>query len=153
MWGQGGRALARRFLAWFLLCLPRELLGSPQDWPLLLASCLVPGALQLTSLPLLPESPRYLFIDRGDAEACLAGESLTSGPKALLTKGHIFPEHVGPHFLGFLYQGKAVPLFVPSIHPFKSASHMPRQQVEQTQLLLSRKPRWYRERAPLPQYM
>nr|XP_036849251.1 solute carrier family 2, facilitated glucose transporter member 11 isoform X4 [Manis javanica] len=50
----------------------RELLGSPQDWPLLLASCLVPGALQLTSLPLLPESPRYLFIDRGDAEACLA---------------------------------------------------------------------------------
>ncbi|XP_057347408.1 solute carrier family 2, facilitated glucose transporter member 11 isoform X3 [Manis pentadactyla] len=49
----------------------RELLGGPQDWPLLLASCLVPGALQLTSLPLLPESPRYLFIDRGDAEACL----------------------------------------------------------------------------------
>ncbi|KAK2488590.1 hypothetical protein MC885_018395 [Smutsia gigantea] len=50
----------------------RELLGGPQDWPLLLASCLVPGALQLTSLPLFPESPRYLFIDRGDAEACLA---------------------------------------------------------------------------------
>ncbi|KAF6081902.1 hypothetical protein HJG60_008892 [Phyllostomus discolor] len=50
----------------------RELLGGPQAWPLLLASCLVPGLLQLASLPLLPESPRYLLIDRGDAEACLA---------------------------------------------------------------------------------
>ncbi|XP_024900311.1 solute carrier family 2, facilitated glucose transporter member 11 isoform X3 [Pteropus alecto] len=49
----------------------RELLGSPQAWPLLLASCLVPGVLQLTSLPLLPESPRYLLIDRGDTETCL----------------------------------------------------------------------------------
>ncbi|XP_053443043.1 solute carrier family 2, facilitated glucose transporter member 11 isoform X4 [Nycticebus coucang] len=50
----------------------RELLGSPEAWPLLLASCVVPGALQLISLPLLPESPRYLLIDRGDTEACLA---------------------------------------------------------------------------------
>ncbi|KAM5311609.1 solute carrier family 2, facilitated glucose transporter member 11 isoform 3-T3 [Glossophaga mutica] len=50
----------------------RELLGGPQAWPLLLASCLVPGLLQLASLPLLPESPRYLLIDRGDTEACLA---------------------------------------------------------------------------------
>ncbi|KAM8818420.1 solute carrier family 2, facilitated glucose transporter member 11 isoform 2-T2 [Rhynchonycteris naso] len=50
----------------------RELLGGPQAWPLLLASCLVPGVLQLASLPLLPESPRYLLIDRGDPEACLA---------------------------------------------------------------------------------
>ncbi|XP_006140268.1 solute carrier family 2, facilitated glucose transporter member 11 [Tupaia chinensis] len=50
----------------------REFLGGPQAWPLLLASCLVPGVLQLSTLPLLPESPRYLLIDRGDAEACLA---------------------------------------------------------------------------------
>ncbi|XP_021112944.1 solute carrier family 2, facilitated glucose transporter member 11 isoform X4 [Heterocephalus glaber] len=50
----------------------RELLGGPQAWPLLLASCLVPGVLQLASLPLLPESPRYLLIDRGDTEACVA---------------------------------------------------------------------------------
>ncbi|XP_077016327.1 solute carrier family 2, facilitated glucose transporter member 11 isoform X2 [Tamandua tetradactyla] len=49
----------------------RELLGSPQAWPLLLSSCLVPGVLQLASLPFLPESPRYLLIDRGDTEACL----------------------------------------------------------------------------------
>uniref|UniRef100_A0A8C7EW95 Solute carrier family 2, facilitated glucose transporter member 5 n=1 Tax=Neovison vison TaxID=452646 RepID=A0A8C7EW95_NEOVI len=50
----------------------RELLGDPEAWPLLLASCLMPGLLQLASLPLLPESPRYLLIDRGDTEACLA---------------------------------------------------------------------------------
>ncbi|XP_032731903.1 solute carrier family 2, facilitated glucose transporter member 11 isoform X2 [Lontra canadensis] len=50
----------------------RELLGDPGAWPLLLASCLVPGLLQLASLPLLPESSRYLLIDRGDTEACLA---------------------------------------------------------------------------------
>ncbi|KAL0625872.1 LOW QUALITY PROTEIN: Solute carrier family 2, facilitated glucose transporter member 11 [Plecturocebus cupreus] len=50
----------------------RELLGGPQAWPLLLASCQVPGVLQIASLPLLPESPCYLLIDRGDAEACLA---------------------------------------------------------------------------------
>ncbi|XP_045881600.1 solute carrier family 2, facilitated glucose transporter member 11 isoform X8 [Meles meles] len=51
----------------------RELLGDPGTWPLLLASCLVPGLLQLAFLPLLPESPRYLLIDRGDTQACLAG--------------------------------------------------------------------------------
>nr|XP_003478003.1 solute carrier family 2, facilitated glucose transporter member 11 isoform X1 [Cavia porcellus]XP_023416570.1 solute carrier family 2, facilitated glucose transporter member 11 isoform X1 [Cavia porcellus] len=49
----------------------RELLGGPQAWPLLLATCLVPGVLQLASLPLLPESPRYLLIDRGDTKACV----------------------------------------------------------------------------------
>ncbi|KAM4827649.1 solute carrier family 2, facilitated glucose transporter member 11 [Thomomys bottae] len=49
----------------------REFLGGPQAWPLLLASCLVPGVLQLTTLPLLPESPRYLLIDCGDTNACL----------------------------------------------------------------------------------
>ncbi|XP_044897619.1 solute carrier family 2, facilitated glucose transporter member 11 isoform X3 [Felis catus] len=50
----------------------RKLLGDPQAWHLLLASCLVPGVLQLAFLPLLPESSRYLLIDRGDMEACLA---------------------------------------------------------------------------------
>ncbi|XP_058148744.1 solute carrier family 2, facilitated glucose transporter member 11 isoform X3 [Dasypus novemcinctus] len=59
----------------------RELLGSPQDWPLLLSSCLVPGLLQLVSLPFLPESPRFLLIDRGDTEACLTAlRRLRGGP-------------------------------------------------------------------------
>ncbi|XP_004716398.1 solute carrier family 2, facilitated glucose transporter member 11 isoform X1 [Echinops telfairi] len=49
----------------------REFLGGPQAWPLLLSSCLVPAVLQLASLPLLPESPRFLLIDCGDMPACL----------------------------------------------------------------------------------
>ncbi|XP_045675820.1 solute carrier family 2, facilitated glucose transporter member 11 isoform X3 [Phyllostomus hastatus] len=61
----------------------RELLGGPQAWPLLLASCLVPGLLQLASLPLLPESPRYLLIDRGDAEACLSALQRLRGTEDL----------------------------------------------------------------------
>ncbi|XP_012579406.1 PREDICTED: solute carrier family 2, facilitated glucose transporter member 11 isoform X1 [Condylura cristata] len=59
----------------------RELLGGPQVWPLLLASCLVPGVLQLVSLPLLPESPRYLLIDRGDTKACLTALQRLRGTK------------------------------------------------------------------------
>ncbi|XP_070331740.1 solute carrier family 2, facilitated glucose transporter member 11 isoform X4 [Odocoileus virginianus] len=61
----------------------RELLGGPQAWPLLLASCLVPGALQLASLPLLPESPRYLLIDCGDPAACQAALQRLRGPADL----------------------------------------------------------------------
>ncbi|XP_069414456.1 solute carrier family 2, facilitated glucose transporter member 11 isoform X13 [Ovis canadensis] len=61
----------------------RELLGGPQAWPLLLASCLVPGALQLASLPLLPESPRYLLIDCGDPAACRAALQRLRGPADL----------------------------------------------------------------------
>ncbi|KAI4569029.1 hypothetical protein MJG53_014647 [Ovis ammon polii x Ovis aries] len=63
--------------------LGRELLGGPQAWPLLLASCLVPGALQLASLPLLPESPRYLLIDCGDPAACRAALQRLRGPADL----------------------------------------------------------------------
>ncbi|KAM9622465.1 LOW QUALITY PROTEIN: solute carrier family 2, facilitated glucose transporter member 11 [Trichechus inunguis] len=53
----------------------RELLGGPHTWPLLLSSCLVPGVLQLASLPLLPESPCYLLTDCRDIEACLAADA------------------------------------------------------------------------------
>lgn len=47
-----------------------EVLGSEALWPYLLASNAVPGLLQLLTLPLFPESPRYLLIDRGDRVAC-----------------------------------------------------------------------------------
>ncbi|XP_069476019.1 solute carrier family 2, facilitated glucose transporter member 11 isoform X1 [Ambystoma mexicanum] len=50
----------------------REILGSEESWPLLLASNAVPGMLQLITLPWLPESPRYLLIDRGDKESCIS---------------------------------------------------------------------------------
>lgn len=112
---QGGKALTRRLPTHSLLCLSRELLGGPQAWPLLLASCLVPGVFQLTSLPLLPESPRYLLIDRGDAETCLVGESLTSGHQTSLDQGAHLPR-AWSYFLGFIYQGKlSLSLCHPSI--------------------------------------
>ncbi|KAG6929104.1 solute carrier family 2 member 11, partial [Chelydra serpentina] len=49
----------------------RDLLGGEESWPLLLASNVVPGLIQLVTLPWLPESPRYLLIDRGDKESCI----------------------------------------------------------------------------------
>nr|XP_033812120.1 solute carrier family 2, facilitated glucose transporter member 11 isoform X3 [Geotrypetes seraphini] len=49
----------------------REILGSEEMWPLLLASNAVPGVLQLIVLPWLPESPRFLLIDQGDKESCI----------------------------------------------------------------------------------
>ncbi|PKU31769.1 solute carrier family facilitated glucose transporter member 11 [Limosa lapponica baueri] len=52
----------------------RELLGGEESWPFLLASNAVPALIQLTALPWLPESPRYLLIDRGDKESCISGE-------------------------------------------------------------------------------
>lgn len=52
----------------------RDLLGGEESWPFLLASNVVPALIQLTALPWLPESPRYLLIDRGDEESCISGE-------------------------------------------------------------------------------
>ncbi|XP_053557944.1 solute carrier family 2, facilitated glucose transporter member 11 [Bombina bombina] len=49
----------------------REILGSEEMWPLLLASNVVPGVLQLLVLPWLPESPRYLLIDLKDKDSCV----------------------------------------------------------------------------------
>lgn len=111
----GDRALTRRHLAQPLLCLPRELLGGPQAWPLLLASCLVPGVLQLASLPLLPESPRYLFIDCGDSEACLAGESLTLGPQTTFDHGAHLARACGSLFPGSHLFRKSYPSLCASI--------------------------------------
>ncbi|XP_053136285.1 solute carrier family 2, facilitated glucose transporter member 11 isoform X4 [Hemicordylus capensis] len=50
----------------------RELLGAEENWPLLLASNVVPGLIQLVLLPWAPESPRYLLIDRGDEASCIS---------------------------------------------------------------------------------
>ncbi|XP_056465502.1 solute carrier family 2, facilitated glucose transporter member 11-like [Gadus chalcogrammus] len=47
----------------------RELLGSDSAWPYLLASSGVPAVVQFVSLLFFPESPRYLYIDKGDTEA------------------------------------------------------------------------------------
>ncbi|XP_020789909.1 solute carrier family 2, facilitated glucose transporter member 11-like [Boleophthalmus pectinirostris] len=48
----------------------KELLGTDNAWPLLLAISGLPAFFQFTTLLLFPESPRYTYIDKGDTEAC-----------------------------------------------------------------------------------
>ncbi|XP_066493025.1 solute carrier family 2, facilitated glucose transporter member 5-like [Tiliqua scincoides] len=50
----------------------RMILGSTEGWPVLLGLTGVPAALQLLLLPLFPESPRYLLIQKGDEEGARA---------------------------------------------------------------------------------
>ncbi|RVE68174.1 hypothetical protein OJAV_G00089910 [Oryzias javanicus] len=47
-----------------------EVLGQEEFWPYLLSTTCIPAILQLLILPWFPESPRYLFIDKGDEEGC-----------------------------------------------------------------------------------
>ncbi|KAM4634102.1 solute carrier family 2 member 11, like [Polymixia lowei] len=47
-----------------------ELLGTEDRWPWLLAFNGFTAVLQLLTLPFLPESPRYLLLDRGDRQGC-----------------------------------------------------------------------------------
>ncbi|XP_038200361.1 solute carrier family 2, facilitated glucose transporter member 9 [Arvicola amphibius] len=48
-----------------LLGLP-ELLGKESTWPYLFGVIVVPALVQLASLPFLPESPRYLLLEKDD---------------------------------------------------------------------------------------
>ncbi|XP_041815756.1 solute carrier family 2 member 11, like [Chelmon rostratus] len=47
-----------------------ELLGTQERWPWLLGFNGFTSLLQLSTLPFLPESPRFLLLDRGDRRAC-----------------------------------------------------------------------------------
>ncbi|KAM9330847.1 solute carrier family 2, facilitated glucose transporter member 11-like [Gastrophryne carolinensis] len=49
----------------------REILGSEESLHFLLASNAIPAVLQLLVLPWLPESPRYLLIDKKDRDSCV----------------------------------------------------------------------------------
>uniref|UniRef100_W5MIG2 Solute carrier family 2, facilitated glucose transporter member 5 n=1 Tax=Lepisosteus oculatus TaxID=7918 RepID=W5MIG2_LEPOC len=48
----------------------KEVLGTEELWPVLLAFSGLTALLQLVTLPFFPESPRYLLIDRGDRAKC-----------------------------------------------------------------------------------
>lgn len=50
-----------------------ELLGTEERWPWLLGFNGFAALLQLFTLPFLPESPRFLLLDRGDRQACEKG--------------------------------------------------------------------------------
>ncbi|XP_042328106.1 LOW QUALITY PROTEIN: solute carrier family 2, facilitated glucose transporter member 11-like [Sceloporus undulatus] len=72
----------------------KEVLGAEEAWPLLLASNALPALIQLLLLPWAPESPRFLLIDRGDPDSCLAalrslrgGGDLAAEMKELLAEG------------------------------------------------------------------
>lgn len=43
----------------------RSLLGSENQWPVLLAMTIVPAIFQLATLPFCPESPKFLLLSRG----------------------------------------------------------------------------------------
>uniref|UniRef100_A0A3B3C8T6 Solute carrier family 2 member 11, like n=1 Tax=Oryzias melastigma TaxID=30732 RepID=A0A3B3C8T6_ORYME len=47
----------------------RELLGTKKDWPWLLGFNGFAALFQLFTLPFLPESPRFLLLERGDSQA------------------------------------------------------------------------------------
>uniref|UniRef100_A0A3Q3IMT6 Major facilitator superfamily (MFS) profile domain-containing protein n=1 Tax=Monopterus albus TaxID=43700 RepID=A0A3Q3IMT6_MONAL len=48
-----------------------ELLGKEEYWPLLLSLVVCPTMVQLMLLPWFPESPRYLFIEKGNVDATI----------------------------------------------------------------------------------
>ncbi|XP_070696759.1 solute carrier family 2, facilitated glucose transporter member 11-like [Pempheris klunzingeri] len=48
----------------------KEIMGTEEMWPYLLAVSGIPAILQFVTLLFLPEAPRYLYIDKGDAEGC-----------------------------------------------------------------------------------
>ncbi|XP_064424362.1 solute carrier family 2, facilitated glucose transporter member 11-like [Latimeria chalumnae] len=49
----------------------REMLGTENLWPVLLAFSGLPALIQLLTLPFFPESPRYLLVDKGEKEKCM----------------------------------------------------------------------------------
>lgn len=52
----------------------REIMGTEELWPYLLAVSGIPAILQFVTLLFFPEAPRYLYIDKGDTEGCKKGE-------------------------------------------------------------------------------
>ena len=43
-----------------------NVLGNDAGWPFLLGLTVIPGVLQLITLPFCPESPKYLMLDKND---------------------------------------------------------------------------------------
>lgn len=63
----------------FVLCMRQvvgleTVLGTEENWSLMLSLSLIPATLQYVSLPFCPESPRYLFINKGKEKEAEAGE-------------------------------------------------------------------------------
>lgn len=50
-----------------------EILGQEGLWNILLCIPALFSVVQVLMLPLLPDAPRYLFIEKGDEKACKKG--------------------------------------------------------------------------------
>lgn len=53
----------------------RSILGTPENWPTLLAITIIPAIFQIVTLPFCPESPKYLLLSKGrdlDAQKALS---------------------------------------------------------------------------------
>ncbi|MCJ8742762.1 hypothetical protein PDJAM_G00086050 [Pangasius djambal] len=59
-----------------------EILGTESLWPFLLACSALTALLQLVAMYFLPESPRFLLLDRGDKSACEKALQQLRGPHA-----------------------------------------------------------------------
>ncbi|XP_041083140.1 solute carrier family 2, facilitated glucose transporter member 11-like isoform X2 [Polyodon spathula] len=59
----------------------KELLGGEEMWPYLLAFSGAPALLQLVGLFFFPDSPRYLFIEKGNEEGCVRALTQLWGKK------------------------------------------------------------------------
>lgn len=62
---------------------------SPQEstWPYLFGVIVVPALVQLASLPFLPESPRYLLLEKDDEAGAMRGGSFASITQCLPMPG------------------------------------------------------------------
>ncbi|KAH0515698.1 Solute carrier family 2, facilitated glucose transporter member 9 [Microtus ochrogaster] len=78
-----------------LLGLP-ELLGKESTWPYLFGVIVVPALVQLASLPFLPESPRYLLLEKDDEagamrafQTFLGKEDVSRELEEVLAESHV----------------------------------------------------------------
>ena len=53
-----------------------SVLGTPEGWPYLLAATAIPAVLQLCMLPICPESPKFLLLNKGQELHAQRGESI-----------------------------------------------------------------------------
>lgn len=52
-----------------------SLLGTPELWPWLLAVILLPAVFQVSTLPICPESPKFILLNRGKEVEAQQGQS------------------------------------------------------------------------------
>ncbi|XP_077398829.1 solute carrier family 2 member 11, like [Vanacampus margaritifer] len=92
----------------------RELLGTEDRWPWLLGFSGFAALFQLVTLPFLPESPKYLLLNRGDKRACekaltrLWGNEDHSGEVQEMLAEKAALENIQSHSVMELFQKRSV---------------------------------------------